>query len=652
MQESKNLKIALDNALEHINNNRLNESIEQLNEILKYNKNHIPTLDLLVKVYIKINQPTKALTINQKIIDIEPNNKFYLEQKIKFLKYLNDFNGYEKALLELNEKHPSIEIARLLSNLYLSQDDEDKSDHIIQNFFESNKNYSELYKGIRHVKAGRLRLAEDVYKNILKKDKNNIDALRLFGLLAFKLKKYDIAEQLFIKVLKLNPSFALAWDNLAKLYRIQNKLSKSIPAFKNLIKLDPNNFEALVSLGTVYIKLSKYKDGIDLYKKALVINPENARVHLSMGHALKTLGNRKECERAYQNAIKYYPLSGEAYWSLANLKTYQFDSNEIIAMENAIKNNMHQDELIQVYFALGKAYETNKNYKKSFKNYQKGNWEQRKKLNYNAEEYKKYTDEIIQFFSSNKDLSKINKGYLSKEPIFILGLPRSGSTLIEQILSSHSLIEGTQELPNIMGISREIKSMDIDKKYPSNIKLLNDDDFFNYGLKYINETKWTRSDKPYFIDKMPNNYIHIGLIKLILPNAKIIDVRRNPMDACFSCFKQYFARGQHFTYDLDDIARYYKDYERLMDFWKSIFPDSIYTIKYEDVINDPDNGVHSLLNYLELDFEDSCLNFYKSKRPVKTASSEQVRQPIYKSGLDYWLNYENDLLTLRNHFKA
>ena len=164
MQESKNLKIALDNALEHINNNRLNESIEQLNEILKYNKNHIPTLDLLVKVYIKINQPTKALTINQKIIDIEPNNKFYLEQKIKFLKYLNDFNGYEKALLELNEKHPSIEIARLLSNLYLSQDDEDKSDHIIQNFFESNKNYSELYKGIRHVKAGRLRLAEDVLK--------------------------------------------------------------------------------------------------------------------------------------------------------------------------------------------------------------------------------------------------------------------------------------------------------------------------------------------------------------------------------------------------------------------------------------------------------------------------------------------------------
>lgn len=652
MQESKNLKIALDNALEHINNNRLNESIEQLNEILKYNKNHIPTLDLLVKVYIKINQPTKALTINQKIIDIEPNNKFYLEQKIKFLKYLNDFNGYEKALLELNEKHPSIEIARLLSNLYLSQDDEDKSDHIIQNFFESNKNYSELYKGIRHVKAGRLRLAEDVYKNILKKDKNNIDALRLFGLLAFKLKKYDIAEQLFIKVLKLNPSFALAWDNLAKLYRIQNKLSKSIPAFKNLIKLDPNNFEALVSLGTVYIKLSKYKDGIDLYKKALVINPENARVHLSMGHALKTLGNREDCERAYQNAIKNYSLSGEAYWSLANLKTYQFDSNEIIAMENAIKNNMHQDELIQVYFALGKAYETNKNYKKSFKNYQKGNWEQRKKINYNAEEYKKYTDEIIQFFSSNKDLLKINKGYLSKEPIFILGLPRSGSTLIEQILSSHSLIEGTQELPNIMGISREIKSMDIDKKYPSNIKLLNDDDFFNYGLKYINETKWTRSDKPYFIDKMPNNYIHIGLIKLILPNAKIIDARRNPMDACFSCFKQYFARGQHFTYDLDDIARYYKDYERLMDFWKSIFPDSIYTIKYEDVINDPDNGVHSLLNYLELDFEDSCLNFYKSKRPVKTASSEQVRQPIYKSGLDYWLNYENDLLTLRNHFKA
>jgi hypothetical protein len=327
-----------------------------------------------------------------------------------------------------------------------------------------------------------------------------------------------------------------------------------------------------------------------------------------------------------------------------------FSDDQIKNMENALQEDMHPDELIQMHFALGKAYESRKDYAASFNNYQKGNWNQRKKIDYNSENQKISTDEQINFFTTNRDLLNKHVGHSASDPIFILGLPRAGSTLIEQILSSHSQIEGTQELPNILTTSKKIRMQNETVGYPQNILNLSNNEFIKLGKDYIEDTRWARSSKPFFIDKMPNNFFHIGLIKLILPNAKIIDARRNPLDGCFSCFKQYFAKGQHFTYDLDDIARYYKDYLRLMDFWNSLYPDAIYTAQYEHIISNPETEIKSLLKYCNVDFEDSCLEFYKSNRPVKTASSEQVRQPIYKSGLDYWKNYSDNLTILTNHF--
>ena len=650
MSENSNLKIALNNAIDLLNNNNLNECLQQLEEILTIHPSNSEALSLALDINIKISNTEKAIEIINKLIQIDPTKISYYEKSVKIYQYLNDEKGYESALIRLHKKFPSISSARLISNLYIKNDKEEESNEVIQNFFESDKSYSDLYKGIRHVKAGRLKLAEEAYKNVIKRDKNNIDALRLLGLLAFKTKDYNIAERLFIRVLELDPTFSLAWDNLAKLFRIQNKLSKSIPAFENLIKLDPDNFEALVSLGTVYIKLSKYYEGINLYEKSLKIKPENPRVYLSLGHALKTVGEREKSETAYHNAIKYFPFSGEAYWSLANLKTYKFSQKEISNMELSINKNMHPNELIQMHFALGKAYESNNQFEKSFNHYREGNWLQRKQIKYNAEDYKISIDEIIDFFKNNNDIFKSKSSLNNDDPIFILGLPRSGSTLIEQILSSHSLIEGTQELPNIMAISRDIKLIDQNNGYPKNLLGIDSSVFNDFGQKYIDETRWARSSKPFFIDKMPNNFVHIGLIKLILPNAKIIDARRNPMDSCFSCFKQYFAKGQHFTYDLDDIARYYKDYLRLMNFWNELFPGEIFTINYEDVINEPNQKITELLSFCNVEFEDSCLNFHKSKRPVKTASSEQVRQPMYKTGLDYWKNYRNNLDILINHF--
>ena len=650
MSENTNLKLALDNAIDLFNNNNLNECIEQLEEILNIHSTNLEALEMLLDLNIKINKAEEALEIIKKLIQLDPNKKEHQEKLIKVYQFLNNEQAYQSALIDLHKNFPSIETARLISNIHIENDREEESDQVIQTFFESDKTYGDLYKGIRHAKAGRLKLAEESYKKVLKKEKNNIDALRLLGLLAFKTKDYEIAERLFLKVLKLDPSFSLAWDNLAKLYRIQNKLLKSIPAFENLIKLDPSNFEALVSLGTIYIKLSKYHEGIKLYEESLKIKPENPRVYLSLGHALKTIGERKKSEAAYQNTIKYFPSSGEAYWSLANLKTYEFSDKEIANMELSLKRNMHQNELIQMHFALGKAYESNKQFNKSFKHYKEGNWQQRKQISYNAEDYKISIDEIINFFENNNNILDLKAEAGSDEPIFILGLPRSGSTLIEQILASHSLIEGTQELPNIMAISRDIKLIDQKNGYPDNLLKLNQSSFDELGKKYIDETKWARSSKPFFIDKMPNNFFHIGLIKLILPKAKIIDARRNPMDACFSCFKQYFAKGQHFTYDLDDIARYYKDYVRLMDFWNKLFPDEIFTIQYEQIIENPNDRISDLLEFCNVKFEDNCLNFHKSKRAVKTASSEQVRQPMYKTGINYWRNYIKNLDVLLEHF--
>ena len=650
MSDSNNTQSAFENALKLLKDNNLNEAIEQLNEILKVHPAHIDSLDLLGAIFIKLNKPDEALSVIDKSIDLVTDTKKYLEMKYKLLIFKGDTKNAFECLKLLHKKYPSISTAREVSNHYLDMDDQEKADNAIQEFLESDKTYSELYKGIRHAKAGRNVEAEKAYKNILKKDKDNVDALRLLGLLATQNKKYLVAEKLFIRAIRLSPYYKLLWDNLAKCYRLQNKLTEAKKAFTNLLKLDPDNFEAIGASATMSIRLGQYKDGINLYKQLLKVNDKNPRVYLSMGHAYKTLGERSNSENAYHKAIKQFPLCGEGYWSLANLKTYKFSDKEILSMEKALNEEMHEVEKIQMLFALGKAYESNKDFKRSFESYKEGNWLQRKTVKYNAQDNSNSVDKIINFFDKNKKNLNFESGFKSNEPIFVLGLPRAGSTLLEQILASHSKIEGTQELGNIMTIGRRIRTSNNSEDYLNNLLNLDDKSIKSHGKSYLDETQWAREGKDFFIDKMPNNFPHIGLIKMILPNAKIIDARRNPMDGCFSCFKQYFAKGQHFTYDLDDIARYYKDYEKIMEFWNSYFPGSIHTVLYEDVIKDSENQVRKMVDFLDLDFEESCLNFYKSSRPVKTASSEQVRQPIYKSAMNYWKHFEGDLSELINHF--
>ena len=316
-------------------------------------------------------------------------------------------------------------------------------------------------------------------------------------------------------------------------------------------------------------------------------------------------------------------------------------------------SEVSEREKVHFLFSLGKAYEDIGNFDKSFEYYKKGNDLNRGRTTYDPKAIEALSGRLKNFFTKETFEKRKNSGFETNAPIFIVGLPRSGSTLIEQILASHSKIEGTMELPNIMNIARKLGNSTKDRTaYPEIIDTLKDIDLSNLGKSFIEETRFLRTNKPFFIDKMPNNFSHIGLIKLILPNAKVIDARRNPMDTCFSCFKQLFARGQAFTYDLSEIARYYLNYVQLMDHWEEVLPGFIFRVQHEELLENQEAVTRDLIEFCELDFELSTLEFYKTKRAVKTASSEQVRQPLNKKGLNQWKNYQIHLKELESHLES
>jgi len=646
MSKNNTVEIAYQNAKDLIDKKDYIQASEQLNEILKVFPNELNSIYLLIDCYIKLNNPIKALECTHLALNIKNNDKKLLELEIRLNEYLERDSESIHLLKTFIDKFSDLGALKHLSNLLVKQDKSDEADDLIKNFFEDNEDYGLLYKGVRHLHASRYRKAEDAFKKVLIEDGNNIDALRFMGILAFKSGNHDIAEAMLTKALKLDPTYSLAWANLAQVFSVTGQLDKAKKSFKNILNMTPKNGLIWAEYGTVLTKLANYKEGRDAYLKALEFKPDSPRVHLSLGHVYKTMGEIDNSIDSYKNTILQNNLSGEAYWSLANLKTYSFSMNEIKDMEETLKGDMSDIERSQMYFALGKAYEVKKDFDKSFKNYYEGNKVKKALIKYSSDDTTDNTKRILDFFNQ-ENLQKLAKSSTNdRDPIFILGMPRSGSTLVDQIISSHSKVDGTQELPNIIKIAAELNSNN-QNNYPEVLKELDDSKLSNLGKVYISETAWARDTAPFFIDKMPNNFIHIGLIKTILPNAKIIDTRRDPMDTCFSCFKQFFARGQLFTYSLEDLGNYYIDYIRAMNHWHNVYGKDIYTVHYDNVINETEETIRELIDYCELPFEKECLEFYNSSRPVKTPSAEQVRQPIYKSGLNYWKNYEKHLLPLK-----
>ena len=646
MSKNNSVEIAYQNAKDLIDKKDYIQASEQLNEILKVFPNELNSIYLLIDCYIKLNNPIKALEFTHSALNIKNDDKKLLQLEIRLNEYLERDSESIHLLKIFIDKFSDLGALKHLSNLLVKQDKSDEADELIKNFFENNEDYGLLYKGVRHLHASRYRKAEDAFKKVLIEDENNIDALRFMGILAFKSGNHDIAEAMLTKALKLDPTYSLVWANLAQVFSVTGQLDKAKKSFKNILNMEPKNGLIWAEYGTVLTKLANYEEGRDAYLKALEFKPDSPRVHLSLGHVYKTMGEIDNSIDSYKNTILQNNLSGEAYWSLANLKTYSFSENEIKDMEDTLKGDMSDIERSQMHFALGKAYEVKKDFDKSFKNYYEGNKVKKGLIKYSSDDTTDNTKRILNFFNK-ENIQKLAKSSTEdRDPIFVLGMPRSGSTLVDQIISSHSKVDGTQELPNIIKIAAELNSNN-QKNYPEVLKELDESKLSNLGKDYISETAWARDSAPFFIDKMPNNFIHIGLIKTILPNAKIIDTRRDPMDTCFSCFKQFFARGQLFTYSLEDLGNYYTDYIRAMNHWHNVYGKDIYTVHYDNVINETEETIRELIDYCELPFEKECLEFYNSSRPVKTPSAEQVRQPIYKSGLNYWKNYEKHLLPLK-----
>jgi len=494
---------------------------------------------------------------------------------------------------------------------------------------------------------GELAAAEAIVRPFLLKHGNHVEAMRLLARIGLAHDVLDDADVLLEAVLTLAPDYRAARYDYAMALLRRHKHVQAIAELETLLKLDPDNRAYLTTYATAKVGLGDHEGALDLYRKlvagALQAGPAS-ELHLSIAHSLKALGRQPEAIDSYRDAAAVRPSFGDAYWSLANLKTYRFTDEEISRMraEEAAETTAHTDRY-HLCFALGKALEDRSEFAESYGYYERGNALKRSQSKYAPEGVERNTrlQKAVctpEFFAARQGV-----GCGDPDPIFIVGLPRSGSTLIEQILASHSMVEGTMELADIPRMVLDLQGRVPDAenpRYPQILQSLPSEDFLALGRRYIADTRVYRTDRPFFVDKMPNNFRHLGLIHLILPNAKIIDTRRSAMACCFSNFKQLFASGQEFTYSLEDIARYYRTYDELMAHWDSVLPGRVLHVVHEDVVETLESHVRRILEFCGLPFEPACVEFYKTERSIRTASSEQVRRPIFKEGIDQWRNFE------------
>ena len=510
--------------------------------------------------------------------------------------------------------------------------------------------HPELLDAAAFLHKGNFVRAEQLTRDVLKKDPVDVVAIRMLASIGIKVGQSKDACHLFERCLELAPGFHLARHGYAvALFRL-NEIDKALDQVNKLLIAEPNNPNFLILKGTILVRKGEHAEALELYEHILKDYPQQSAAHMNYGHTLKSVGRLEEGIEAYRRSIELSPSAGEAYWSLANLKTFRFSDDDIRAMRAQINDDGDPDEQAHLAFALGKAYEDRKDYASAFDFYHRGNSVRREHHPHDAKINVFNTARQIKTLTGEFFAERDGWGTDAADPIFIVGLPRAGSTLLEQILASHSQVEGTAELPDIIAISRKLGEKSRKNPasfYPEILARLEQAKVRELGEGYLESTSVQRHGTPFFIDKMPNNFQHIGLIHLILPNARIIDARRHPMAGCFSCFKQLFARGQTFTYDLADLGRYYRDYVILMDHWDTVLPGRVHRVQYEDMVADSETQIRKLLEYCGLPFEEQCLRFYETERAVRTPSSEQVRKPIYREGLEQWRHFEAQLGPLK-----
>ena len=495
--------------------------------------------------------------------------------------------------------------------------------------------------------------AEALLRAHLKQFPTDVAAIRMLAEVAARLRRFQDAETLLVRCLELAPSFTGARHNYAVVLHRQNKPVAALREVEALLALEPRNPGYNNLKAAILVRIGEYQQSIEIYEAVLAAYPQQPKIWMSLGHALKTKGREEEGIAAYRKSIRMLPSLGEAYWSLANLKTFRFAPAELEAMRAQLaRTDLPEEDRYHLYFAMGKALEDAGDYRGSFENYAQANRLRRAALRYVPEELTERVQRIKATFTAAFFDARAGYGTAVADPIFIVGLPRAGSTLLEQILSSHSQVEGTMELPNIAAIAKTLSAAARKSQLASYVEMLatlSADECRALGDEYLQETRIQRkTSAPFFIDKMPNNFEYLGLIHLAVPNAKIIDARRHPLGCCFSGFKQHFARGQNFTYALEDIGRYYRDYVELMAHFDAVLPGRIHRVIYETLIDDTESEVRRLLAFCGLPFEEACLRFYENDRAVRTASAQQVRQPIFREGVEQWRHYEEWLAPLKN----
>ncbi len=649
--ENTELKTALRHAVSLLSvNPKLAE--EQANEILKVHAESLSARHIQAAALRLQGRAEQALAT---ITPIAEHADTDLNIRHEYAICLGANNRVDTAIAILNDivrqdpRHASA--WRSLGDYLNAAGDEQGSQHAYDKHLEVSTRHPELIKAAEHLRKKQLPKAERLTREVLKKDPVDVIAIRMLAAIGIEVGQVDDAINLLERCLELAPEFHLARQNMAIALSRRQRLDEALAEIEKLLLAEPNNPNYRLLKGSFLVRKGDHEPALKLYEEFLKTYPRQSGAHMNYGHTLKTVGRLDESISEYRTAIELRPQTGEAYWSLANLKTFRFTDEDIAAMQAQIdEEDGDPDDQSHLLFALGKAMEDRKQFDESFDYYARGNALRSKGHRYNAKI--NVFDTVRQIKTLDAAFFEERKGWGSDapDPIFIVGLPRAGSTLLEQILASHSQVEGTSELPDIIAISRRLGNKsrkNPSSDYPEILTTLTAEVARSLGDGYIASTQVQRHGPPFFIDKMPNNFKHIGLIHLILPNAKIIDARRHPMAAGFSCFKQLFAQGQAYTYKLDDVAHYYRDYVTLMDHWDTVLPGRVHRVQYEDMVADSETEIRKVLDYCGLEFEEQCLRFYETERAIRTPSSEQVRQPVFKQGLDQWRNYESHLGPLK-----
>lgn len=504
--------------------------------------------------------------------------------------------------------------------------------------------------------AGRLLVAnkaaeaEAILRQHLSDHPNDVTALRMLSEAQARADRPDLAEQTLRRCLDLAPGFDFARHSLGQLLNGLGRYDEALDEARELLRRDPENTASQRLFATTQNNRGEYADALVVCEKQLAENPAQPSVWTGYGHLLKTVGRTEEAIAAYRKSLELAPGLGVSYWSLANLKTVRFSTADRAEMERQLALRSASDaDRVNLHFALGKAHEDAREFERAFSHYRAGAELHRVGAPHDAARTSALVDAAIAGYSEAFFAARSGAGAAAPDPIFIVGLPRSGSTLIEQILATHPLVEGTMELPHLSGTLRTLGGDEAGGSHRETISSLDFSALAALGESYLRATRGHRKvGRPFFIDKLPNNWSLVGFIHLILPNAKIIDARRHPMSCCLSCYKQHFALGQNFTYDLSNLGRYYADYVRLMAHWDRVLPGRVHRVIHEDLAANPEPHIRALLEHCGLHFEEACLRPHETQRPVMTASSEQVRRPISAEGLDDWRNFERWLGPLRD----